>query len=99
MGALTAQPITSPRLRGEVGSRTQRGFRVRGNLSLQLRVRWSRELAPHPHPLPASGRAVRGKFDDHLSESLPAKVPVNDVYLPSPPTGRGERAGGGGPTD
>ncbi len=42
---------------------------------------------------PAKRGAIRGKFEHHLSESLSARFPANDVYLPSPPAGRGERVG------
>jgi hypothetical protein len=40
---LTAQLITSLRLRGEVGNRAQREFRVRGKLFPHLRLLSSRE--------------------------------------------------------
>jgi hypothetical protein len=36
-------------------------------------------------------RAVWEKFEDRLFESLSANFPANDVYLSSPPAGRGER--------
>src|SRR5215831_15779238 len=53
--APTAATTTSPRLRGEVDSRAQRGCRVRGMLQAPaLGVARSR-AAPHPYPLPASG--------------------------------------------
>jgi hypothetical protein len=58
---MTVQPVTSPRLRGEVGSCAQRGFRVRASFLIDLRVLYNREAAPHPDPLPASGaRGFRG---------------------------------------
>jgi hypothetical protein len=52
---LTAQSITSPRLRGEVGSRARRGERVRGSCLPHLWMLRGRQDAPHPDPLPASG--------------------------------------------
>jgi hypothetical protein len=49
-----AKLIASPRLRGEVGSRAQRGFRVRGKFRPHRQVPGSREGAPQPGPLPAT---------------------------------------------
>src|SRR6266446_1299976 len=51
-----------------------------------LRLR-SRHCGPSTSPLLRQG--CSGKIRGLSSESLPAKVPVSDVYLPSPPAGRG----------
>jgi len=54
---LAVRPVTSPRLRGEVGMRAlARGSRVRGKGPLH-NGEWlyNREEAPHPNPLHASG--------------------------------------------
>ncbi len=37
-----------------------------------------------------------GKFEHYLCESLQVKFPANDVYLSSPPAGRGRGQGEGG---
>src|SRR6266853_439624 len=53
-----------------------------------LRLR-SRHCGPSTSPLLRQG--CSGKIRGLSSESLPAKVLVSDVYLPSPPAGRGGR--------
>src|SRR5438067_9311357 len=44
--------LTSPRLRGEVGTQRKAASRVRGT----IRESEYMERAPHPNPLPAKGR-------------------------------------------
>jgi hypothetical protein len=49
-------------------------------------------------PFPPGAR-LRGKCNDRLFEDLPPKRGSDDAPLyPSPPAGRGERVGRGGPT-
>jgi len=54
---LAARPVTSPRLRGEVGiCASARGFRGGATaLFCNGELLYNREEAPHPNPLPARG--------------------------------------------
>ena len=70
--------VTSPRLRGEVGSRTS-GCRVRGELLPHLRAPCSREQAPHPGPLPAGGAR---RYSAHaLRQCLRTFAAVSNLLL------------------
>jgi hypothetical protein len=65
---LTARPVTSPRLRGEVGIRAVARIPGEGQSPVHnVCVSANQEQAPHPNPLPASGAREWPEGFDHAS--------------------------------
>ena len=99
---LAARPVTSPRLRGEVGSRAlARGFRVRGNgASPNCGTLCNLQKAPYPDPLPAGGErensaALIQLTPGFFTRSYAGMTGMSDAEfistIPSQPQTRGSR--------